>query len=66
MRDCTKGMVEQHARSKGVRAITIEICNEGIELAKASMEEAMKNPAKMEEILAKFMPKKPEPAQPTA
>ena len=30
------------------------------------MEEAMKNPAKMEEILAKFMPKKTEAAQPTA
>jgi hypothetical protein len=60
MRDCTKGMVEQHARSKGVRAITLDICNEGIEQAKASMEEAMKNPAKMEEILSKFMPKKTE------
>jgi len=66
MRDCTKGMVEQHARSKGVRAITLDICNEGIEQAKASMEEAMKNPAKMEEILAKFMLKKTETAQPTA
>jgi hypothetical protein len=30
------------------------------------MEDAMKNPAKMEEIMAKFMPKKPETAQPTA
>jgi nucleotide-binding universal stress UspA family protein len=66
MRDCTKGMVETHARERGVRAITLEVCNEGIEKAKAAMEDAMKNPAKMEEILAKFMPKKVEPAQPTA
>jgi len=66
MRDCTQGMIEQHARSKGVRAITLEIANEGIEQAKATMEEAMKNPAKMEEILSKFMPKKAEPVKPSA
>ncbi len=60
MRECTQTMIEQHARSKGVRAITLEIANEGIEQAKATMEEAMKNPSKMDEILSKLMPKKPQ------
>jgi hypothetical protein len=60
MRECTQTMIEQHARSKGVRAITLEIANEGIEQAKVTMEEAMKDPSKMEEILSKLMPKKPQ------
>ena len=58
MRDCTQTMVENHARSKGVKAITLDIANEGIDQAKATMEEAVKDPAKMQEILDKLMPKK--------
>ena len=58
MRDCTQTMIENHARSKGVKAITLEIADEGIEQAKATMEDAVKDPSKMQEILDKLMPKK--------
>ncbi len=59
-------MVENHARAKGIKAITLEIANEGIDQAKVAMEEAVKDPAKMQEILNKLMPKKSQEAAPTA
>lgn len=54
MRDCTRGMIEQHARKIGTDTVTIEVANSGIEESKRAMEEAMKNPAALNEMLAKF------------
>lgn len=58
MRDCTQTMIENHARSIGVNAITLEIADEGIEQAKTTMEEAVKDPSKMDEILRNLIPNK--------
>lgn len=55
MRDCTVSLIEQHARSLGTKAITLEIANQGIEKAKTTMEEAMKNPAQLQEIVSKLL-----------
>ncbi len=55
MRDCTMSLIEQHARGLGTTAITLEVANEGIEKAKATMEEAMQNPAQLQEIISKLM-----------
>jgi hypothetical protein len=55
MRDCTISLIEQHARGLGTTAITLEVANEGIEKAKTTMEEAMKNPAQLQEIVSKLM-----------
>ncbi len=55
MRDCTQSLIEQHARSKGAIAITLQIANEGIESAKTQMEEAMKHPEKLQEIVGRLM-----------
>ena len=54
MRDCTRGMIEQHARKMQLNAISLEIAETGIEEGKKAMEEAMKDPAKLNEFLAKF------------
>jgi nucleotide-binding universal stress UspA family protein len=54
MRDCTRGIIEQHARKIGTDTVTIEVANVGIEESKRAMEEAMKNPAALNEMLAKF------------
>ncbi len=54
MRDCTRGMVEEFARTHGISSITLSEAESGIEEGKRAMEEAMKNPAKMNEILARF------------
>lgn len=54
MRDCTRGMIEQHVHKLGTTTVTLEIANAGIEEGKRTMEEAMKNPAMLNEILAKF------------
>ena len=54
MRDCTRGMIEQHADKLGTNAVNLEIAEAGIEEGKRSMEEAMKNPAMLNEMLAKF------------
>ncbi|MBI5197522.1 MAG: hypothetical protein HZA19_02820 [Nitrospirae bacterium] len=51
MRDSTRGTVEKHAHEKGIAAITLQVCEEGIEKAKVIMEEAMKNPQALEELL---------------
>jgi hypothetical protein len=51
MRNSTRAAVEKFAQEKGSAAITLEICEGGIEKAKVLMEEAMKNPAALEEIL---------------
>jgi nucleotide-binding universal stress UspA family protein len=55
MRDCTASLIEEHARGIGTRAITLEVANQGIEKAKATMGEAMKNPAQLQEIISKLM-----------
>lgn len=54
MRDCTRGMIEQHAAKLETDTVTLEIANTGIEEGKRTMEEAMKNPAALNAILAKF------------
>ncbi len=54
MRDCTRGIIEQHAHKVGADTVTIEVANAGIEESKRAMEEAMKNPAALNEMLAKF------------
>jgi nucleotide-binding universal stress UspA family protein len=54
MRDCTRGIIEQHAKKVGADTVTIEVANTGIEESKRAMEEAMKNPAALTEMLAKF------------
>ncbi len=61
MRDCTVSLIEQHARGLGSTAITVEIANEGIEKAKTTMEEAMKNPAQLQEIVSKLLAGKGSP-----
>lgn len=66
MRDCTKGMIVQHAEKLGTGEITLDIANIGIEEGKRTMEEAMKDPAKMNEILAKFRSAKDAEQQPSA
>ena len=58
MRDCTRTMIENHARTKRVTAITLEIADEGMEQAKTTMEEAVKDPSKMDEILRSLIPNK--------
>ncbi|HLB02119.1 MAG TPA: universal stress protein [Nitrospiria bacterium] len=55
MRDCTVSLVEQHAKGLGITAISLEIANQGIEKSKATMEEAMKNPAQLQEIVTKLL-----------
>jgi len=55
MRDCTVSLVEQHAKGLGTTAITLEIADQGIEKAKVTMEEAMKNPAQLQEIVTKLL-----------
>ncbi len=55
MRDCTVSLVEQHARGLKIKTIDLEIATAGIEKAKVTMEEAMKNPGKIQDILANLM-----------
>jgi hypothetical protein len=66
MRDCTRGMIEQHAQKLGADTISLEIANAGIEEGKRTMEEAMKNPAVLNEILAKFKAAKSAEQRPNA
>jgi nucleotide-binding universal stress UspA family protein len=66
MRDCTRGMIEQHAQKLGAGTISLEIANAGIEEGKRTMEEAMKNPAALNEILAKFKAAKSAEQRPNA
>jgi nucleotide-binding universal stress UspA family protein len=54
MRECTRGLVEQHARSLSATTITLEIANTGIEEGKRTMEEAVRDPQKLNEIIARF------------
>jgi hypothetical protein len=54
MRDCTRGMIEEHVKLKEITTVTLEAAEAGIEEGKRAMEEAMKNPAKLNEILARF------------
>ncbi len=54
MRDCTRGMIEQHAQKLQTDSVTLEIADAGIEEGKRTMEEAVKNPALLNDILAKF------------
>jgi hypothetical protein len=51
MRESTRKGVQKHAQEKGITTITLEVCQEGIEKAKVLMEEAMKNPQALEELL---------------
>jgi hypothetical protein len=57
MRDCTKALIEKHARSINAATITLEVANAGIEQAKTTMEEAMKNPGRLDEIVKNLMEK---------
>ena len=66
MRDCTRGMIEQHAHKLETAAVTIEIANAGIEESKRAMEEAMKNPAMLNELLVKFKAAKSAEERPSA
>lgn len=54
MRDCTRGMIEEHVKLKAIATVTLEAAEAGIEEGKRAMEEAMRNPAKLNEILARF------------
>ncbi|MBI4400012.1 MAG: universal stress protein [Nitrospirae bacterium] len=53
MRDCTRALIQKHADKIGTTTITIEVANEGIEQAKGTMEEAMKN-GNLKEIIARL------------
>ncbi|HUJ80217.1 MAG TPA: universal stress protein [Nitrospiria bacterium] len=55
MRDCTKAMIEKHARSINVATITLEVANAGIDQARTTMEEAMKNPGQLDQIVKNLM-----------
>ena len=57
MRDCTKALIEKHAKSIKAATITLEVANAGIEQAKTTMEEAMKNPGRLDEIVKNLMEK---------
>ena len=54
MRDCTRGLIEKHAKTIGASTITLEIAHQGIEEGKRTMEEAMRNPKLLDEIMAKL------------
>jgi hypothetical protein len=54
MRECTRGMVEQKARALSATTITLEIANAGIEEGKRTMEEAVRDPQKLSEIMSRF------------
>lgn len=66
MRDCTRGMIEKHAEKLGVGDVTLEIADAGIEDGKRTMEEAMKDPSKMNEILAQLKTAAKSGQQPSA
>ncbi len=42
MRDCTRALVEKHAKANGITTITLEVATVGIDQGKITMEEAMK------------------------
>lgn len=42
MRDCTKALVEKHAKANGIVTITLDVATVGIDQGKVTMEEAMK------------------------
>jgi len=54
MRECTRSMIEDHAKGITARTITLEIANTGIEQGKRTMEEAARDPKKLSEIIARF------------
>jgi hypothetical protein len=64
MRDCTRGLIEKHAKTIGASTITLEIANQGIEEGKRTMEEAMRNPELLNEIMAKLKVSKGETKNP--
>jgi len=55
MRDCTKALIEKHAKTVNATTITLDVANAGIEQAKTTMEEAMKNPGKLDDIVKNLM-----------
>jgi len=55
MRDCTKALIEKHAKVVNTSTITLDVANAGIEQAKTTMEEAMKNPGKLDDIMKNLM-----------
>jgi hypothetical protein len=55
MRDCTKALIEKHAKSVQAATITLDVANAGIEQAKTTMEDAMKNPGRLDEIVKNLM-----------
>ena len=54
MRDCTRSMVEDQAKAVSAMTITLEIATTGIEEGKRTMEEAVKDPQKLNAIMARF------------
>jgi hypothetical protein len=64
MRDCTRGLIEKHAKTVGTSTITLEIAHQGIEEGKRTMEEAMRNPALLDEIMSKLKVSKGETKNP--
>jgi len=64
MRDCTRGLIEKHAKTIGASTITLEIAHQGIEEGKRTMEEAMRNPELLNEIMAKLKVSKGETKNP--
>ncbi|MEW6323847.1 MAG: universal stress protein [Nitrospirota bacterium] len=55
MRDCTKALIEKHAKSVKASTITLDVANAGIEQARTTMEEAMKHPGRLDEIVKNLM-----------
>jgi nucleotide-binding universal stress UspA family protein len=55
MRDCTKAMIEKHAKSISAFTITLDVANAGIDQARTTMEEAMKNPGQLDQIVKNLM-----------
>ncbi|HKW85915.1 MAG TPA: universal stress protein [Nitrospiraceae bacterium] len=53
MRDCTRALIQKHADKIGATTITLEVANQGIEQAKGTMEEAMKN-GNLKEIIERL------------
>jgi nucleotide-binding universal stress UspA family protein len=64
MRDCTRGLIEKHAKTIGASTINLEIAHQGIEEGKRTMEDAMRNPALLDEIMAKLKVSKGETKNP--
>ena len=57
MRDCTRALVEKHAKANSITTITLDIANVGIDQGKVTMEESMKS-GNVKDVIDKIL--KPE------